>query len=152
MRKEWIAGYTQERVIRLYQRQNGLCGYCGTPDMFLRSEVSKGFYIAHRPLMATFDHVVPDCQGGKVTMENGVCACSRCNTLKADLSLEEFFEHYDELLQNLLEKPARDAAKKKANLIKNGFIVARYAMQIGKTVDDLIQEYVYNDTTDMEQA
>lgn len=146
MKKEWIAGYTQERVIRLYQRQGGLCGYCGTPKMFLRSEVSKKFYQGNKHLVATFDHVVPDCRGGKVEMSNGVCACSRCNTLKSDLSLDEFFEQYDALFQKLIEKPARVAAKRKEMVRKNGYILAWLADKLGETVEDLFLEHVY--TTD----
>jgi len=143
MNKEWTAGYTQERVIRLYQRQNGLCGYCGTPNMFLRGEVSKKFFQGNKNLVATFDHIIPDCEGGKVTMANGVCACSRCNTLKSDLSLEEFFEQYDVLYQRLIEKPMRVAAKRKAMVRKNGYIIAWLAAQLGETVEDLFLKHVY---------
>ena len=140
------------KVVRMYHAQGGRCGYCGTPDMYLRKEVTKGYHQSHRHLMATFDHVVARSNGGTYAYENGVCACSRCNTLKADLPIEEFFEQYDELYERLIKKPQRIAAKRKRNFLKNGFIIARYAERIGKTVEELFLEYVYNTRAEMEAA
>jgi 5-methylcytosine-specific restriction endonuclease McrA len=49
----------------LYQRDHGLCAYCGR----------KG---------NTVDHVVPQSRGGGTTWENTVLACGPCNTRKRD--------------------------------------------------------------------
>lgn len=136
-------------VAKMYHAQTGTCGYCGTPKIFLRKNVTKHYRLANKQYLATFDHVVPDSKGGRYELKNGVCACQRCNTLKGDLSVEEFFERYDELLQHLLEKPARDAAKKEMNQKKSGYIIARFAEQIGKTVEDLFLETVYNNTYEL---
>ena len=126
---------------QLYDAQNGKCGYCGTPDMFLRADVSAKYYISHKYLMATFEHIVPDSHGGKYEIDNGVCICAQCNILRGTMPIEQFFERYDELYQYLMEKPARDRAKKEMNNRKNGYMIAWFAMQIGVTVDDIFLYY-----------
>lgn len=53
----------------VWLRDEGKCQYCGC-------QVSRtGF---------TYDHVVPQCKGGKTTWENIVVACGPCNLRKAD--------------------------------------------------------------------
>jgi len=141
---KWVAGFVQKKVARMYYLQNGLCGYCGTPDMFLRAEVSTRHYKSYRHLMATFDHIIPKKHGGTLAYLNGVCACQRCNTLKSDLSAEAFLEQYDELHQRLIEKPQRVAAKRFAMRQKNSYMVAWLAMKLGKTVEDLCSKSMYN--------
>lgn len=49
----------------LYQRDQGLCAYCG----------KRG---------NTVDHVVPQSRGGTSTWDNTVLACGPCNTRKRD--------------------------------------------------------------------
>ena len=142
--KQRAVGIIGRKVIRMYFEQNGLCGYCGTDKMFLRHTVPKKFYQGNRHLVATFDHIVAKAKGGTYKYTNGVCACARCNTIKADMSVEEFFEKYDELHQRLVERPQRIAAQRQKNLKKNGYIVAWFAQQIGETVEDIFLEYVYN--------
>ena len=55
---------TRKNIIR---RDRHVCQYCGD---------SKG--------LMTVDHVIPKRFGGEDTWENLVCACARCNNLKAD--------------------------------------------------------------------
>jgi hypothetical protein len=62
---------TRENV---FKRDNYECVYCGHS---LRRDL-------------TLDHVIPQSKGGENTWENLVTACKRCNSQKADLSLEEF--------------------------------------------------------------
>jgi len=62
---------TRENV---FKRDNYECVYCGQG---LRKNL-------------TLDHVIPQSKGGDNTWENLVTACKSCNSLKADLSLEEF--------------------------------------------------------------
>jgi len=57
----------------LYLRDNGLCQYCGVSLRF--SE-------------ATVDHVVPKSKGGGSTWDNQVTCCLRCNSKKADSTME----------------------------------------------------------------
>jgi 5-methylcytosine-specific restriction endonuclease McrA len=55
-------------------RDNSECQYCGH---FLRTAEY------------TYDHVIPRSEGGKSSWTNLVLACGRCNTRKANKSLEE---------------------------------------------------------------
>lgn len=41
---------------------------------------------------ATFDHIKLKCEGGEVSLENGVAACSDCNWLRGDMPFDEFCE------------------------------------------------------------
>lgn len=136
-------------VKTMYDAQNGKCGYCGTPDMYLRAEVSKQYRISHKHTMATFEHVKLASLGGKYELDNGVCVCRQCNTLRKDYSLEYFFEHYDELYEKLIAKPERVAAKRKLNCRKNGYMIAWFAKQIGHTVDDVFLCYTPDNSYDV---
>jgi 5-methylcytosine-specific restriction endonuclease McrA len=53
----------------LYIRDGYNCQYCGK------------HFAAHE---LTIDHVIPKCQGGKLTWENTVTACKSCNFHKGD--------------------------------------------------------------------
>ena len=43
-------------------------------------------------LNRTKDHVIPKSKGGKLSKDNKVFACKKCNRSKADLSIEEWIE------------------------------------------------------------
>ena len=58
----------------IYQRDNFSCQYCG--KRLPREEL-------------TIDHIIPRSHGGRSNWTNVVLACSKCNTLKGDLTLEE---------------------------------------------------------------
>ena len=133
---------------KMHTAQNGKCGYCST-DMYLRSEVSRKYRLSHKLTMATFDHIVPVSAGGTWILDNAVAACHKCNGLKGSLPVAEFLERYDELLQYLNEKPIRDEAKRIVKKRKQIYIIARFALRLGKTVDDLFLEYLYNSTYEM---
>lgn len=53
----------------LYIRDRFCCQYCG--NLFPYSEL-------------TIDHVIPKCKGGRLTWENSVTACKKCNWSKGD--------------------------------------------------------------------
>ena len=146
------AGAVYKKVVRMYNAQNGTCGYCGTDKVYLRKEVSKKFHQSNRHLVATFEHIVPRSKGGTYKISNGICVCSRCNTLRSTLPLEEFFEKYEELYQKLIERPQRIAAKRELNLRKNGLIIARFAEQINRTVEELLTVYGYYDILEKQQG
>jgi hypothetical protein len=40
----------------------------------------------------TRDHVIPKCKGGKLSPDNKVYACKKCNRNKGDLTIEEWIE------------------------------------------------------------
>jgi len=154
MNKEWSPGFVQKKVKVMYHLQNGLCGLCGTPNMFLRAEVSASYYKSFKHFAATFDHILAKSHGGTLAYSNGVCACNRCNTIKGDLSIEEFFEQYDVLFKRLIERPQRIAARRLAMVKKNGYIIAWLAAQLGETVEDLFLKHVYtqDEILEMEKA
>lgn len=56
----------------ILHRDNYTCQYCGKVSATL-----------------SLDHIIPKSKGGKSTWENVVAACVRCNTLKADKTLQE---------------------------------------------------------------
>lgn len=52
----------------VYRRDGNTCQYCG--GIFSESDLS-------------LDHVVPRCQGGRLSWVNTVCSCKKCNVAKA---------------------------------------------------------------------
>ena len=55
---------------RIYDRQNGLCAYCGQ----------------HRNIKyMTVDHIIPLSKGGTDEIDNLQCTCKKCNKLKSDM-------------------------------------------------------------------
>ena len=50
------------------------------------------------------DHVVPLIRGGPNTEDNMLVVCRKCNNLKEDLTLEEYYEH-------LVEEESPDAER-----------------------------------------
>jgi len=64
---------TPKKIGVLEAKAGGICHYCGCKPDYL-----------------TLDHVVPLAAGGTHTEENVVFACHPCNSLKRDLSVEEF--------------------------------------------------------------
>lgn len=58
----------------VFTRDRYTCQYCG--------ETQKGEHL-------TFDHVIPQCQGGETTFNNIVTACKPCNYKKAGRTPEE---------------------------------------------------------------
>jgi len=50
----------------------------------LRRDKYKCQYCGRNQLPLTIDHVIPKRRGGKDTWENLVCACSKCNSKKAN--------------------------------------------------------------------
>lgn len=64
----------------LFQRQQGICHYCGCA-MTLRE-----FSMQEHPLRATdatVEHLVPRVLGGRDTRDNLVAACHSCNRIGA---------------------------------------------------------------------
>jgi hypothetical protein len=55
-------------------RTNGCCYYCGRGDA------------------RTLDHLHPASRGGTVRRDNLVAACTKCNSMKGDMTLEELRE------------------------------------------------------------
>lgn len=62
---------------RIWERDGRRCQYCSRP--------------LHRASMS-IDHELAKARGGPDTADNLVLSCPRCNSLKSDLSLEQFRE------------------------------------------------------------
>lgn len=75
VRLSWYIKVPYKRILltrrNIIKRDRHTCQYCGD---------KKG--------IMTVDHVIPKRYGGGDVWENLVCACSRCNNLKADRPLE----------------------------------------------------------------
>lgn len=81
----------------IYKRDNYQCVYCGLNNIKL----------------LTLDHVIPQSKGGKNSWDNLVTACRKCNSEKADLTLDEYGKkipepkrpHYLMLMKQLTQIP-----------------------------------------------
>lgn len=70
---------------RIYDRQNGLCAYCGQ----------------HRNIKyMTVDHIIPLSKGGTDSLDNLQCTCKKCNGLKSDMLPHEFTNFIRNMLEN----------------------------------------------------
>ena len=74
-----------KRIKQKFNAQSGKCHYCHH-----RMTLDFNFLCS-----ATRDHVIPRSKGGPDHHSNIVCACLRCNQLKANMSVEEFKRKYD---------------------------------------------------------
>jgi 5-methylcytosine-specific restriction endonuclease McrA len=66
----------------LVQKQQGRCHYCNCLLINLVYD--------NRDADATLDHIIPQCEGGKSTLDNLVVACFKCNRDKGNLSYNEY--------------------------------------------------------------
>lgn len=73
-KRPWVPNPVQRAV---KDRDGEKCRYCGSTE--------GPFHL---------DHVVPWSRGGEHTIDNLVVACQPCNTLKSDMSLEEWGRKY----------------------------------------------------------
>lgn len=67
---------------RLWQRQKGLCYWCGCKTLLPQSGKAEK---THRT--ATIDHVIPRAKGGSNQPDNCVMACDACNSMRNELDL-----------------------------------------------------------------
>lgn len=96
MTKHPIAEPNDKR--RIYNRQNGLCAYCGQ----------------HRNIKyMTVDHIIPLSKGGADDIGNLQCTCKLCNRLKDNMLPHEFTAFIRRMLKNSIkiEKRARGGGR-----------------------------------------
>ena len=153
----------------LYKVQGGNCFYCNT-GMFLRKDVGKKFARKNRNNRATFDHIIVKSNGGTYALTNGVCACFKCNNMRGKIPQQVFIDNFDVIELEWDSRCIAKAERRKlhrakhvtkkvkeaelrerraVNKAKNCYLVARFAIQIGKTVEDLFLEFVYNNTYEL---
>lgn len=68
---KFFESFTRENI---YQRDHGICQYCGTP-------VSRNKF--------TYDHVIPKSRGGRTSWDNIVACCLPCNSKKDNRTPQE---------------------------------------------------------------
>lgn len=84
----------REKLIKLFNRQKGLCIFCGCQTWLSVPEVKKqkppkGLKMKD---MATADHIIPQSLGGTDKLSNLAMACSLCNNDRQTTPFEEFME------------------------------------------------------------
>jgi 5-methylcytosine-specific restriction endonuclease McrA len=97
---------TQAQALDVYFRDKFTCRYCGTKVVFpgtlrlMSILIPEDFpyhpnwktdktHPAYWELVASCDHLVPVARGGGSGMDNLVTACYRCNSSKANWTVEE---------------------------------------------------------------
>lgn len=70
---------TPRMIVRMFDRQNGLCFYCSGGMTLVRGQATS----------ATRDHIIPQRKGGSGP-ENIVAACWSCNNAKGSMTAEQF--------------------------------------------------------------
>ena len=115
----------------LSEAQNHRCCWCGTNMTFVQNQKNS----------ATIEHVTPKSCGGEDHPDNYAIACSRCNSARGTLSIEEFMvrltpgyvNSHSEKRKQMLEKIAcADELNTKYGLGKTGF-----KTNIGRVSDKL---------------
>lgn len=94
MNQASVLGSGEKARIRrsLIRRDGTLCYYCQV-EMILPVEgrfTGITLELEVDPLLATIDHKIPRCRGGRKTLDNLVLCCNRCNKLKGHMTEEEF--------------------------------------------------------------
>ncbi len=74
--------------------KNEICPYCSKP-------ITDGGHI---------DHIYPIAKGGHSVIENMVHVCSKCNSKKGEMTLNQFMEKF-QLNRDAIEKKLRDLGK-----------------------------------------
>jgi 5-methylcytosine-specific restriction endonuclease McrA len=78
----------RNRYLKRQRRINGVleCKYCGESPLEANTNNPRKRYVD-----ATIDHIVPRSKGGREYNEDNLCVCCiKCNSKKADMSLEDF--------------------------------------------------------------
>lgn len=88
--KRWQVSHSMWK--RVCAKTDARCWYCGIDTR----DPEMGFPKFH------VDHILPLSKGGDYSYDNLVPACSRCNTWKADKTVEEFRDEVVKLKPELL--------------------------------------------------
>ena len=81
----------QSHLQEAFELQGGRCYLCGA-KMFKTQDMSN-------KMRATADHIIPRSKGGRNHRKNIKAAHSRCNELKGNMSLYEWFQNREKLIR-----------------------------------------------------
>lgn len=120
--KEW--GELRSYVLA---RDNYTCEYCGIKDVKI-----------------CIDHKRPLAQGGTDNIDNLATACSRCNSQKANRTVEQWrrgdkvinsgYEYYERFIVAPKVRISRKLAKKMvAQVLARGFTLGKFCWEMGQT-------------------
>ena len=88
----WAANSRRKKLLRLSERQNHRCCYCGVHTW--HPMIEDGIP-AHKKLkrhQSTLEHIKTRAEGGTFAWNNLVMACSECNNTRGAMTVEEFME------------------------------------------------------------
>lgn len=78
-----LSGAKKERLkLKLFEKQEGLCAYCGRP---MRLDV-----VQNSKMRATLDHIIPLFAGGTWAKTNLILSCRKCNNYKGCAIIPEW--------------------------------------------------------------
>ena len=80
--------------------------------------------------LATFDHIIPKVDGGSNRIENGVCACRKCNSVRGSMSFERWKTIATSPKAVLAYVHTKRRRSKRIRLIKNTLKVHRMLKKI----------------------
>ena len=58
-------------------------------------------YSLINPFMSSFEHIIPNSQGGENTIHNGIVLCRECNMNRSSIPYSEFIKYHPEMSYNL---------------------------------------------------
>lgn len=86
-------GIQGRRRLRIFERDEWRCFYCGTEVTLFAADSNCGPIPAEKlRTWASVDHLTPISQGGSNDDSNLITACRTCNAQKKDRTLEEYRE------------------------------------------------------------
>ena len=103
--------FTHEQRLIIYGKYNNKCAYCGEPLQY------KTMQIDHIVPYSRFDLIKKKPKDLNLnSFENLNPSCTNCNTIKSNLTIDEFREHIWKALRKKFKK-----IKKRNGIVKLGF-------------------------------
>ena len=88
-------------------------------------------------ICSTFEHIVPNSEGGKAVKHNGICLCAQCNSERATIAYSVIMEKFPEFSQNIQKQLNKVMA-----FIKNKKLTGYelYPQKVKKTLLDVTDQ------------
>lgn len=88
----WAANSRRKKLLRLSERQNHRCCYCGVSTWHPMVDDGIPNHKKNKRHIATLEHIKTRSEGGTFAWNNLVMACSECNNTRGTMTVEEFLE------------------------------------------------------------